>query len=117
MSCRSVARSAIKPPSEVNSSTNWATAPSSASSNDVPLLMRDSTAWRRPLSRASPALAMSTSVAVPEALPALAMNPSATATTAASYAARLSPGSAGPLVANAAMATAETSCVTVTVGP
>ncbi len=84
MSSRSVARSAIRPPIAVKTSTNWPTPSCTASSSPAPPSTRVATAWRSPLSRASPALAVSTSVAAPLAPAALAAKPSATASAATS---------------------------------
>ena len=95
MSSRSVARSAISPPIAVKMSTNCAT-PSCTAVEQRRRRPRpgSATAWRSPLSRVSPALAVSTSVAAPLARAALAENPSATASAAASYAARADSASA-----------------------
>ena len=88
MSRRSVARSAIRPPMLVNRPTNCSTAARTADTRSVPALSSLRTAERRPLSRARPALAVSTSVAAPVARAAVRVKPSATAVAASSYAAR-----------------------------
>ncbi len=79
-------------------------------------MTRCETAPRSPLSRARPALAVSTSVAAPLALAALAAKPSATAADASSYAAIAASASPGP-VPNASIAAGDTSCETSTTGP
>ena len=65
MSRRSVTRSAIRPPMLVKIVTNWSTAPWTAATGPCPACRFLFTAPRRPLSRASPALAVSTSAAAP----------------------------------------------------
>ena len=116
MSSRSVARSAISPPIAVNTSTNCATPSCTAVQQRGPAVDRGATAWRRPLSRVSPALAVSTSVAAPLARAALAAKPSATAAAAASYAA-IAASASRPPSPYAATASGETSWATSTTGP
>ena len=84
MSSRSVTRSAINPPMLVKMVTNCATAASTAATSPWPAPRFLATAERSPLSRARPALAVSTSAAGPVAASALRVKLSATATTAAS---------------------------------
>ena len=95
MSSRSVTRSAISPPMLVKMVTNCATAASTAVTSPWPGGRRS---WpprdRSPLSRARPALAVSTSAAGPVAASALRAKLSATAATASSYAAIASSASA-----------------------
>ncbi len=79
MSRRSVTRSAIRPPMVVKIVTNCSTAPCTAATGPCPAWRFLATPERRPLSRARPALAVSTSAAAPWALAALAENVSATA--------------------------------------
>ena len=84
MSPRSVARSAIRPPIAVKISTNCATAARTLGTRAVPPLTDVATAPRNPLSRASPALAVSTSWAGPVVFAALALNDADTADAASS---------------------------------
>ena len=84
MSSRSVTRSAIRPPMLVKIETNCSTAASTDCTNAVPAATFFATAPRRPLSRARPPLAVSTSAAGPVAFAALRANVSATAETASS---------------------------------
>ena len=117
MSRRSVARSAIRPPMPVKTSTNWPTPWCTASSSVVPPSTREATAWRSPLSRVRPALAVSTSVAAPWARDAFAANPSATTPAAASYAAIAASASANPPSPKEATASGDTSWTTRRTGP
>ena len=71
MSRRSVARSAISPPMLVKTATNCSTAACTDATSGAPPASDFLTAPRRPLSRASPALAVSTSAAAPEAFAGL----------------------------------------------
>ncbi len=84
MSRRSVTRSAISPPMAVKIPANWSTAACSAVSSGSPAASRFFTAARSPLSRARPAVAVSTSAAAPLAPAARAASPSAAAETAVS---------------------------------
>ena len=79
---RSVTRSAIRPPMLLNIAANWSTAPDCSDAARPALRSWDSP--RRPLSRARPTLAVSTSAATPGGLRGLARNVSATAATASS---------------------------------
>ena len=101
----------------VKTSTNWATASCTAASSPSPPSTRLATAWRSPLSRASPALAVSTSAAAPLARPALSANPSATAAAAASYSASAASGVGVSRSPYAAIAAGDTSWATRTTGP
>ena len=84
MSRRSVARSAISPPMLVNTATNCSTAACTAATIGAPAASVFFTAARRPLSRARPALAVSTSAAAPVAFAALSANRLATVSAATS---------------------------------
>ena len=84
MSRRSVARSAISPPMLVKTATNCSTAACTDATIGVPAARFFFVADRRPLSRARPALAVSTSAAAPLAFAALSANRSATVAAAAS---------------------------------
>ena len=117
MSRRSVTRSAINPPMPVKIVTNESTATRTASSSPSPDLSCLRTAERRPLSRASPALAVSTSAAAPEACPAFAEKPSATAAATSSYLASADSSSGNAAASKPAMASAETSVRAIRVGP
>ncbi len=117
MSRRSVTRSAIRPPMLVKIVTNWSTAPWTAVTGPCPACRFLFTAPRRPLSRASPALAVSTSAAAPWAEAALEVNVSATAPAASSYAARAASESAKSPSPKRAMASGETSPRTWRTGP
>jgi hypothetical protein len=94
MSRRSVTRSAISPPIVVKIVTNCSTAPCTAATGPCPACRFLATPERSPLSRASAALAVSTSAAAPCASAALAENVSATAAAASSYAASAASASA-----------------------
>ena len=83
----------------VNRPTNWSTAARTAATRSVPAFSSLRTAERSPLSRASPALAVSTSVAAPVARAAVRVKPSATAVAASSYAARAAAASGEASVA------------------
>ena len=83
MSCRSVTRSAIIPPSLVNMSTNWSTASPTARTAGAPSLMCFSAAPSQARSCASVAVAASTSDAAPVACAARSRSRSATAVAAA----------------------------------
>ena len=87
-----------------------------ADQRSVPAFSRLRTAERSPLSRASPALAVSTSVAAPLARAAVRASPSATAVAASSYAARAASASAKPPSPKPAMAAGSTSPRTTTAG-
>ncbi len=97
--------------------TNCSTAPCTAASRSSPPVSLLVTAPRRPLSRARPALAVSTSVAAPLALSALRRKLSATAPAAASYAASAASASANPPSPNRSIAAGETSPRTTSAGP
>ena len=84
MSRRSVARSAIRPPMLVKTATNCSTAPCTAATIGAPPVSDFLTAARRPLSRARPALAVSTSAAAPLARAAFWAKPLATVSAATS---------------------------------
>jgi hypothetical protein len=84
MSRRSVARSAINPPMLVKTATNCSTAPCTAATIGAPPVSDFLTADRRPLSRARPALAVSTSAAAPLAREAFCAKPLATVSAATS---------------------------------
>ena len=73
MSRRSVTRSAISPPMPVKIAANCSTAACREVSRSSPVRRFLRTAPRRPLSRARPALAVSTSAAAPEAAVGLAL--------------------------------------------
>ncbi len=84
MSRRSVTRSAISPPMPEKTVTNCSTAAATAVSRSSPPRRLLRTAPRSPRSRASPALAVSTSATAPLARSALPAKPSATRSTASS---------------------------------
>ena len=116
MSRRSVTRSAISPPICVKTAVNCSTAAATEVSRSSPLRRCLRTAERRPLSRARPALAVSTSAAASEALSALRVKPSATAAAASSYAVRAA-SSSSDAPSNRATASAEISPRTTSAGP
>ena len=83
MSRRSVTRSAIRPPTWVNRSTNWSTASPVARTAGLPSAIRFSAAPSQARSWASMAVAASTSEATPVAAAARSRSRSATAAAAA----------------------------------
>ena len=117
MSRRSVTRSAIRPPMPVKTVTKESTAACTAASRWSPERSCFTTPDRSPLSRASPALAVSTSAAAPDACPAFAANPSATAAATSSYRARADSSSGTPTRRSASRASAETSVRAIRAGP
>ena len=97
--------------------TNCSTAASTADTRPWPAATFLATAPRSPLSRARPALAVSTSAAGPVALSALRAKLSATAATASSYAAIAASASAKSPSPKRAIASGETSPRTSRAGP
>ncbi len=96
--------------------TKCSTPARTAASRSSPAFTCLRTAPRRPLSVASPALAVSTFAASPDTVPALRRKPSATARAASSYAASAASASAYAEPSNRATAAGETSARTTSAG-